>query len=82
MVTILGVKLLNRKLLSLKFQEILTEYGCSIGSRIGLHNTSHNKCYPYGLVLLEIVDDEVVEELELKLCQLNEIEIQKMVFKF
>ena len=80
MVTILGVKLSNRQSLSLKFQEILTKYGCSIRTRLGLHPSCESGCYPNGIILLEITDDNIVKNLELELCELEDIELQKMIF--
>ena len=81
MVTILGIKLSNRQSLSLKFQEILTEYGCFIRTRLGLHPACESGCYPNGIILLEVTEDNIVNDLELKLCELEGIELQKMVFK-
>ena len=82
MVTILGIKLSNRQSMSLKFQEILTMYGCYIRTRLGLHPIIDTECYPNGIILLEITDDNIIKDLELKLCELEEIELQKMVFTF
>ena len=81
MVTILGIKLSNRQNNSLKFQEILTEFGCTIRTRIGLHPSSDGSCHPDGIILLEIVDDKIVSDLENKLAALENLEIQKMMFE-
>ncbi len=79
MTTILGIKLNDRQNSAVKFQEILTKFGCSIKTRIGLHSTDSQKCYPDGIILLEVTD-ESAKELELKLCEIESIEIQHMVF--
>ncbi len=37
MTTIMGIKLDNRTQTAIEFQQILTNYGCSIKTRLGLH---------------------------------------------
>ncbi|MEE3350385.1 MAG: hypothetical protein VZR09_10155 [Candidatus Gastranaerophilaceae bacterium] len=44
MTAIMGIMLENRIEESLKFQEILTECGCNIRTRIGLHPIGEYKC--------------------------------------
>ena len=39
-------------------QNLLTEYGCSIKTRIGLHTVSETYCSPNGLILLEMAGPE------------------------
>ncbi len=65
MTTIIGVKLTDRAECSLQFQEILTKFGCSIRTRIGLHPTEQGVCLNRGIVLLETLGEEplLVEEL-------------------
>lgn len=57
MKTIIGVRLENRTEDAFEFQHILTEFGCGIKTRIGLHDTFEDKCVNSGIVLLEIVDN-------------------------
>lgn len=80
MTVILGVKLNQRVENSVKFQEIVTQLGCSIRTRLGLHCTGENSCAPYGIILLEIIDDASAPQIEKSLLEIDEIEIQKMVF--
>lgn len=80
MTIILGIKLNQRQETSREFQEILTQFGCSIRTRIGLHRIELFNCAESGIILLEIINDEVIERLEKKLLTIDEIEIQKMVF--
>lgn len=80
MTVILGVKLNQRTENSVKFQEIVTRFGCSIRTRIGLHYAGKNSCSPYGIILLEIINDEDSIQIEKSLLEIDEIEIQKMVF--
>lgn len=80
--TIMGIKLLDRMEDAAKFQSILSKYGCSIKTRLGLHMTSSDACSPSGLIVLEFVDDaeEEIESFEKEVKSLGKINIQKMVF--
>ena len=57
MTTIIGIPLENRIEESIKLQEILSKYGCSIKTRIGLHDMGDYKCLNYGVVLIEVVNN-------------------------
>lgn len=80
MVTIIGIKMNDRIENAVAFQAILTKYGCSIKTRVGLHNASTNSCASYGIILLEVIDEEKAVLIEKELLEINEIELQKMVF--
>lgn len=56
MTAIIGIALENRMDEAVKFQEILTKYGCTIRTRIGLHNIGEYKCVNHGIILLEVTD--------------------------
>ena len=61
-------------------QHLLTQYGCNIKTRLGLHEVQ-NVCSPNGLLILEMYgEDAVCFELAEKLSQIEGIEVQKMVF--
>lgn len=79
---ILGVMLKQRIETATKFQNLLTEYGCYINTRIGLHTSQTDSCSPMGLVLLEIASgqEEKAAELEKKLLEIGDVVVQKMVF--
>ncbi|MBN2104581.1 hypothetical protein JW835_11130 [bacterium] len=63
-------------------QTLFTEYGCSIRTRLGLHETNENKCSGAGLILLEVVGDESqIDSLMNALNQMDGIEVQKMKFR-
>jgi len=63
-------------------QNLLTEYGCSIKTRIGLHAVSDDYCSPNGLILLEMAGDEKPTfELIEKLKAIEGVDVQKMVFE-
>ena len=58
MTTIFGIRLSDRMKNSSQLQDLLTNYGCIIKTRIGLHDTSCGVCSPYGIILLETIKDE------------------------
>lgn len=80
MTTIMGIRLSNRNNTATTFQETLTKFGCSIKTRIGLHEVSDGVCSPQGIILLEVIDDSIVGEFEKELCKIEGIEIQLMKF--
>ena len=57
MTAIIGILLENRIEEAVKFQEIITNYGCDIKTRIGLHNIGEYKCINNGIILLEVVSN-------------------------
>ncbi len=75
--TILGVNLENRLETALEFQRIITEYGCNIKMRLGLHPSKDGVCLNRGIVLLEVGGDG--QELMAELCK--HWEIQTMTFE-
>ena len=78
---ILGVHITDRTKHVGGVQSLLTEYGCYIKTRLGLHEASKQVCSPNGLVLLELIDDAVMaEEFSGKLAALEGVEVQKMIF--
>jgi hypothetical protein len=79
---ILGVHITDRVLHVPRVQDLFTEYGCSIRTRLGLHEASDESCSPNGLILLEMAGPEgPIEELARKLGAVEGVEVQKMVFE-
>ncbi len=78
MTTILGIKLSNRTATSPEFQNIISEYGCIIKTRIGLHSTCSSVCANYGIILLEIVDDENISQLKKDLLKIEGVTLDSM----
>jgi hypothetical protein len=79
---ILGVHITDRVLHVPKVQDLFSEYGCSIKTRLGLHETSDESCSPNGLILLEMAGpDGPIEELSTKLGAIQGVEVQKMIFE-
>ncbi len=55
-------------------QAILTDFGCSIKIRLGLHDVPCNACSPSGLIFLQVSgDDEPVKEMIAKLNDLDNV---------
>jgi hypothetical protein len=78
---ILGVHITNRIHHVRSVQEILTEYGCSIRTRLGLHEADTGFCSPNGLLILEMTDDlTTTQQLADKLNAIEGVEVQTMVF--
>lgn len=62
-------------------QHILTNVGCNIRTRLGLHDADENFCSPNGLLLLEMIGtDETHDDMIGKLNLIEGVEAQKMVF--
>ena len=78
---ILGVHIADRTRHVGEVQSLLSEYGCYIKTRLGLHEASKQVCSPNGLIILELIDDPVMaDEFSGKLAALEGGEVQKMVF--
>lgn len=80
MTTIFGIRLDNRTQSAIDFQKTLTQFGCIIKTRLGLHEVADNKCAPNGLILLEIIDDNEAVSFEAELKKIEGLELQKMKF--
>lgn len=80
MTTIMGVRLGNRNGTATEFQQVLTDFGCIIKTRIGLHEATNNVCAPHGLIILEVVDDSQMEEFKNALSRIPDTQIQTMKF--
>ena len=79
---ILGIALNNRIGDAVKVQDILTKFGCSIKTRLGLHEVTDKSCSTTGLILLELTGDlNECTKLENELFKLDSVELKKMVFK-
>ena len=77
--TILGVHVAQRTKRTASVQKILSEYGCSIRTRVGLHDAGGGFCSPSGLILLEVVDHAAA--LASALSKVPGVAVKKMVFE-
>lgn len=83
--TILLILIGSRKESAVKVQQILTGWGCTIKTRLGLHDGILENCSDSGLLILEICGtDEQNKELARKVSvlpgvssKLVELEIEK-----
>lgn len=78
---ILGVHVTDRVTEVPRIQALLTEYGCSIRTRLGLHDADDKRCSPGGVILLELVGDRArCGQLARKLAVVKGVEVKKIVF--
>lgn len=79
---VLGVQVTNRVEKILDVQKILTEYGCNIRTRLGLHEVSKKACSPVGLLIVDTFGEETdVLAMEKKLEKIKGLIVRKMVFE-
>ncbi len=76
MTTIIGISLDNRLETSVELQQILTQYGCIINTRVGLHSADSTVCSGKGIILLEVFGDSQPLQDELS----KRWSIQTMIF--
>ncbi|NVO18072.1 MAG: hypothetical protein HXX13_00135 [Bacteroidetes bacterium] len=78
---ILGVYVNDRVKESGRIQSILTKYGCSIRTRLGLHSMDDQYAEDKGLIVLELTGDlSECLKLENELLAIEYLEVQKMIF--
>ena len=79
---IMGIQLDQRRETAKEVQDLLTEYGCFIKTRLGVHQASADSCSEQGLIILEFIDraDKEVYEMEKSLSGINNVVVKKMEF--
>ena len=77
--TILGVHVAQRTKHTAKVQKILSDYGCSIRTRVGLHDAGNGFCSPSGLILLEVLNR--AGALAAALAKVPGVTVKQMTFK-
>jgi hypothetical protein len=78
---IVGVHISERLTSAGAVQAVLTEFGCNIRTRVGLHDTDGAICSPSGVVLLDVIGTESeCDALTARLGDIEGIEVQTMVF--
>jgi hypothetical protein len=79
---VLGIRLTDRVQKATEMQKVLTECGCYIKTRLGLHEVNDNVCSPSGLIILELFGgDAAILAMEKKLQSIEGLQVQKMVFE-
>lgn len=66
------VKIDHRSSEAVKVQNILTEYGCNIKVRLGLHEVSKDYCANDGLIVLEV--EGSADELQSIVAKLSTVD--------
>lgn len=81
---IMGIMLQNRFEEVKQVQNLLSEYGCFIKTRLGLHQQAEaeNLCTEKGLIIIEFVQkcDPQYKELKEKLQAVEGVEVRLMEF--
>jgi hypothetical protein len=81
---IMGIQVLHRNDEAVQVQKLLSEYGCFIKTRLGLHNAADDRtfCSDAGLIIIEFIYDAEKEARELieKLSKLHSISVRTMEF--
>ena len=78
---ILGIRITNRVKEVHEVQTALSKFGCSIRSRLGLHEINDSSCSSCGLILLELTGDQnEFMKLENELLKIEGLEVRKMIF--
>ncbi|MFP4447144.1 MAG: hypothetical protein ACLFPH_00260 [Bacteroidales bacterium] len=78
---ILGILITDRKKEAGEVQKILTQYGSTIKTRLGLHEVGDDTLSEEGLILLELTGiQSEMDNLERKLESIEGTQTQKMDF--
>lgn len=78
---IMGVYVENREREACRVQEILTSRGCSIRTRLGIHDAGDAGCSLSGIIILELCgSDEDIEKLSEELRSVEGVRVGRMVF--
>lgn len=79
---IVGVHITERVEHAGAVQEVLTQYGCLIRTRLGLHEAHDGVCSSNGMILLELMnDDAATAEMKAALTSICGVDVQTMVFE-
>jgi hypothetical protein len=79
---VLNVMVHRRHQTAKDVQAALTEFGCSIKTRLGLHTASATECSPNGLILLEMTGSEAeAVGLEHRLSKIPGVFVSKVEFE-
>ena len=78
---ILGIHISDRVKEAELIQPILTKFGCTIHTRLGLHDVAEEFSSPTGMLLLELTGDpKEYVKLENELLKIEGLEVKKMIF--
>ncbi len=81
---IMGIQVEQRHGTVSEVQNVLTDFGCFIKTRLGLHQASDDResCSEKGLIILELIKDADAEasDMEKALSKIDGVQIKKMEF--
>ncbi|MCX6248786.1 MAG: hypothetical protein NTW10_13760 [Bacteroidetes bacterium] len=78
---ILGIRISDRVKNAELIQPLLAKFGCTIRTRLGLHDVSEEFSSPTGMMLLELTGDPAeYAKLENELLAIDGLEVKKMIF--
>lgn len=78
---ILGVQITDRVKEASLVHDVMTKYGCTIKTRLGLHEVREDFCSPNGLILLELTGNpSEFPKLENALLAIPGLQVRKMIF--
>jgi hypothetical protein len=81
-ICILGIQITGRIKDISVVQNILTKFGCSIRTRLGLHRVEGEFCAKTGIILLELTGDKDERmKLENELLAVDGLSVKKMIFE-
>lgn len=76
---IFGIHVGDRENNSVEVQKVLTEFGCNIKTRLGIHQAE--ACMPNAVILVQFKSDDVVAgEFEKRLQEIPTVSVKRMVF--
>jgi len=79
---ILGIHISDRVRNAGLVQPVLTNFGHTIRTRLGLHDVTEEVSSPTGMILLELTGDpKECINLENELLKIEGLEVKKMVFR-
>lgn len=80
-ISIVGIQINNRNKEAGDLQKVLSEHGCTIKTRLGLHEVVANNCSESGLILLELAGPNAArDELFKALNGIEGITVKRMDF--
>jgi len=77
---IMIVKIGERRKKSPEVQEVLSKFGCSIKTRLGLHEANDTMCSEEGVLVLQLTGDRgEMKKLEAALNELESVKAQMVM---
>jgi hypothetical protein len=75
------VKLKARNAEAVKVQEVLTQFGCHIAVRLGLHEVQEQTCSDEGMILLQVKSEpKITKQFVQALKKIPKLEVKQVTF--